>query len=197
MAEQQGNRVEILAAARKNDAFRREVLTGDHKQVVVMTIPPPGRSVRRSSWSSPSVGYHRLRWVACLEMPLECGKAFVEMTELPSTTPNLGALLCDQVAELGRHPLAMAGRAQHRQVADPFQREVQRPEPDYEPQPLSVGRRVIAITVRSLRGRWQEPHRLIEPYRLGRGAGPAGNFADEHDDKPRPSSYWNVNEGPS
>ena len=42
MAEQQGNRVEILDAARKNDAFRREVLTGDHEQVVVMTIPPAG-----------------------------------------------------------------------------------------------------------------------------------------------------------
>ena len=42
MAEQQGNRVEILEAARKNDAFRREVLTGDHEQVVVMTIPPDG-----------------------------------------------------------------------------------------------------------------------------------------------------------
>ena len=42
MAEQQGNRVEILEAARKNDAFRREVLTGDHEQVVVMTIPSGG-----------------------------------------------------------------------------------------------------------------------------------------------------------
>ena len=44
MAEQQGNRVEILEAARKNDAFRREVMTGDHEQVVVMTIPPGGDS---------------------------------------------------------------------------------------------------------------------------------------------------------
>ena len=42
MAEQQGNRVEILEAALKNDAFRREILTGDHEQVVVMTIPPAG-----------------------------------------------------------------------------------------------------------------------------------------------------------
>jgi len=42
MAEQQGNRVEILEAARKNAAFRREVLTGDHEQVVVMTIPTGG-----------------------------------------------------------------------------------------------------------------------------------------------------------
>jgi mannose-6-phosphate isomerase-like protein (cupin superfamily) len=33
-------RVDILAAARSNDAFRREVLTGEHEQVVVMTIPP-------------------------------------------------------------------------------------------------------------------------------------------------------------
>lgn len=34
--------VNILAAARSNDAFRRVVLTGEHEQVVVMTIPPGG-----------------------------------------------------------------------------------------------------------------------------------------------------------
>ncbi len=34
--------VDILAAAWSNDAFRREVLTGEHEQVVVMTIPPGG-----------------------------------------------------------------------------------------------------------------------------------------------------------
>ena len=34
--------VDILAAARWNDAYRREVLTGEHEQVVVMTIPPGG-----------------------------------------------------------------------------------------------------------------------------------------------------------
>ena len=34
--------VDIVAAARSNDAFRREVLTGEHEQVVVMTIPPGG-----------------------------------------------------------------------------------------------------------------------------------------------------------
>jgi mannose-6-phosphate isomerase-like protein (cupin superfamily) len=38
----QGSRVDIIAAARSNDAFRREVLTGEHEQVVVMTIPPGG-----------------------------------------------------------------------------------------------------------------------------------------------------------
>jgi len=37
-----GNRVDILDAARKNEAFRREVLTGEHSQVVVMAIPPGG-----------------------------------------------------------------------------------------------------------------------------------------------------------
>jgi mannose-6-phosphate isomerase-like protein (cupin superfamily) len=31
-----------MAAARSNDAFRRELLTGVHTQVVVMTIPPGG-----------------------------------------------------------------------------------------------------------------------------------------------------------
>jgi mannose-6-phosphate isomerase-like protein (cupin superfamily) len=29
-----------MAAARTNDAFRREVVTGSHEQVVLMTIPP-------------------------------------------------------------------------------------------------------------------------------------------------------------
>ncbi len=38
----QGSRVDIVAAARSNDAFRREILTGEHEQVVVMTIPPGG-----------------------------------------------------------------------------------------------------------------------------------------------------------
>ena len=34
--------VDIVATARDSDAFRREVLTGQHEQVVVMTIPPGG-----------------------------------------------------------------------------------------------------------------------------------------------------------
>jgi mannose-6-phosphate isomerase-like protein (cupin superfamily) len=34
--------VDIVAAARANEAFRREILTGEHEQVVVMTIPPGG-----------------------------------------------------------------------------------------------------------------------------------------------------------
>ena len=35
-------RVDIIEAARTNDAFRRVVMTGAHEQVVVMTIPPGG-----------------------------------------------------------------------------------------------------------------------------------------------------------
>lgn len=35
-------RVDIVQAARDNDAFRREVITGQHEQLVVMTIPPGG-----------------------------------------------------------------------------------------------------------------------------------------------------------
>lgn len=35
-------RVAIIEAARSNDAFRREIITGQHAQVVVMTIPPGG-----------------------------------------------------------------------------------------------------------------------------------------------------------
>lgn len=42
MAQEQGSRVDILKAARTNEAFRREVLTGKHEQVVVMTIPAGG-----------------------------------------------------------------------------------------------------------------------------------------------------------
>ena len=37
-----GDRVDILDAARANEAFRRVVLTGEHEQVVVMAIPPGG-----------------------------------------------------------------------------------------------------------------------------------------------------------
>jgi mannose-6-phosphate isomerase-like protein (cupin superfamily) len=36
------NRLDILAAAWSNAAFRQVVMTGDHQQVVVMTIPPGG-----------------------------------------------------------------------------------------------------------------------------------------------------------
>lgn len=42
MSEGQKSRVDILQTAWRNDAFRREVLTGAHEQVVVMTIPPGG-----------------------------------------------------------------------------------------------------------------------------------------------------------
>lgn len=34
--------VDIVRAAWSNEAFRREILTGEHEQVVVMTIPPGG-----------------------------------------------------------------------------------------------------------------------------------------------------------
>lgn len=37
-----GDRVDIRQSATSNDAFRREVLTGEHEQVVVMTIPAGG-----------------------------------------------------------------------------------------------------------------------------------------------------------
>lgn len=38
----QPTRVDIVKAARENDAFRREVMTGEHEQVVVMSILPGG-----------------------------------------------------------------------------------------------------------------------------------------------------------
>jgi mannose-6-phosphate isomerase-like protein (cupin superfamily) len=34
--------LDIVELARQNEAFRREIITGDHSQVVVMTIPPGG-----------------------------------------------------------------------------------------------------------------------------------------------------------
>ncbi len=40
MSELPTTRVDILRTARQNEAFRREVVTGEHEQVVVMTIPP-------------------------------------------------------------------------------------------------------------------------------------------------------------
>ena len=39
MQQVERERVDILQAAWRNDAFRREVITGEHEQVVVMTIP--------------------------------------------------------------------------------------------------------------------------------------------------------------
>jgi mannose-6-phosphate isomerase-like protein (cupin superfamily) len=41
---QQGDapRIDIVQAARENDVFRREVVTADHSQLVVMTIPAGG-----------------------------------------------------------------------------------------------------------------------------------------------------------
>jgi mannose-6-phosphate isomerase-like protein (cupin superfamily) len=37
-----GMSYDIVALAKQNDAFRREVVTGEHTQVVLMTIPPGG-----------------------------------------------------------------------------------------------------------------------------------------------------------
>ena len=42
MTAEQINEVDIVRAARSNDAFRRVVLTGEKEQVVVMTIPVGG-----------------------------------------------------------------------------------------------------------------------------------------------------------
>lgn len=42
MTTEQRSRLDIIQAARTNDAFRREVMTGSFEQVVVMTIPPGG-----------------------------------------------------------------------------------------------------------------------------------------------------------
>ena len=39
---QDAPRIDIVQAARENDAFRREVVTAEHSQLVVMTIPAGG-----------------------------------------------------------------------------------------------------------------------------------------------------------
>ncbi|HJW21348.1 MAG TPA: cupin domain-containing protein [Candidatus Limnocylindrales bacterium] len=42
VATEASDRVDIIAHARANDAFRRVIHTGAHEQVVVMTLPPDG-----------------------------------------------------------------------------------------------------------------------------------------------------------
>ena len=42
MQTETGNELDLIAAARSNDAFRRVIETGEHGQVVVMTIVPGG-----------------------------------------------------------------------------------------------------------------------------------------------------------
>ena len=42
MQTPQSSQVAIVEAAHSNEAFRREVMTGDHQQVVLMTIPAGG-----------------------------------------------------------------------------------------------------------------------------------------------------------
>lgn len=42
MQTKQPSHVAIVAEALSNNDFRREVMTGDHQQVVLMTIPPGG-----------------------------------------------------------------------------------------------------------------------------------------------------------
>ncbi len=42
MTMEQNSEVDIIRAAKENDAFRRVVLTGEKEQVVVMTIPTGG-----------------------------------------------------------------------------------------------------------------------------------------------------------
>jgi mannose-6-phosphate isomerase-like protein (cupin superfamily) len=37
-----GTRIDIVEAARRNDAFRREIVTAQHSQLVAMTIPAGG-----------------------------------------------------------------------------------------------------------------------------------------------------------
>jgi len=61
MQTQQPSQVVITAAARSNDAFRREVMTGDHQQVVLMTIPPEARLDGTTSRAS--------RTISCSSVP--------------------------------------------------------------------------------------------------------------------------------
>lgn len=39
---QDETRIDVVALARENEAFRREIVTASHSQIVAMTIPPGG-----------------------------------------------------------------------------------------------------------------------------------------------------------
>lgn len=102
------------------------------------------------------------------------------MRQLVDAAPDLGPLPPDEVPQLGRHPFAMAGGAEDRELRCSIEREIERTKADEQSQALDVRRRVLSIAIRCAPGGWQKPLRLVEPNGFRRRACPACEFADLH-----------------
>ena len=86
-------------------------------------------------------------------MTLHRPEPLVEVRELLDAMPNLDPLLCDELAELGRHLLAVARSAQDGQLPGSIERQIERSQTDKKTKPLQVGGRVAPIPVRLPRRR--------------------------------------------
>ena len=81
-------------------------------------------------------------------MTLERPKTAVKVRKLLDAVPNLDPLLCDELAEFGRNPLAVARGAQDGQLARSIERQIKRSQTDKKTKSFQVGRRVAPIPVR-------------------------------------------------
>jgi len=117
-------------------------------------------------------------------MMLEHPEPLVEVRELVDAMPNLDPLPCDELAELGGHPLAVAGGAQDGKLPRSIERQIERSQTDKKTKPLHVGRRVAPIPVRLPRRRRQQPGGLVKAHDLGRRARQPRDLADPHSPKP-------------
>lgn len=129
-------------------------------------------------------------------MPLEGSESRVEMREVVHTAPDLGTLPGNEVTQLDRHLLAVACGAENGELTGSIEREVERAKPDQEPESLLVGRRVLAVAVRSTRWRRQQTGGLVVAGGPHGRARAAGNVSDPHAPNRRPSSDWNVKRRP-
>ena len=125
-------------------------------------------------------------------MTLQRPKPAVEVRKLLDAMPDRDPLLCDELAELGRNPLAVTRGAQDGQLTRSTERQVERSQTDKKTKPLQVRRRVAPIPVRLPRRRRQQARRFVESHDLGRRARQPRHLADPYGPNPRPSSYWNV-----
>lgn len=100
-------------------------------------------------------------------MTLERPEPLVEMPKLLDATSDLDPLLGDELAELGRHPFAVAGGAQDGQLPRSIERQIERSQTDKKAKPLEVGRRIAPIPVRLPRRRRQQVGGLVEAHDFG------------------------------
>ena len=63
-------------------------------------------------------------------MTLQRSKPAVEVRKLLDAMPDLDPLLCDEIAELGRHALAVTRGAQDGQLPRSIERQVERSQAD-------------------------------------------------------------------